>query len=361
MKKILCLIDTLGLGGGAERQMAGLAGLLHLKGKDVIVATYHRHNTDDFLEHKYGIRSKYLDVKPNPWSKFYMVLKYIKKNKFDVVIAYKNGPTMICCMLKILGIKFKLIVSERNTTQKLNRREKIKFFLYKWADYIVPNSNTQASFIQEHFPYIFNKVNVITNFTDLSYFKPSDICLQKRNLNILVTARIAKQKNVLGFMSSIKKLKDKGINVKIDWYGSVYAGQEQYGELVKREYEKLGIEDIFSFHHATSQILEAYQKCDIFCLPSFYEGFPNVICEAMSCGKPILCSNVCDNPYIVQDGVNGLFFNPLDENDMVDKIIKMVSLSKEERDEMGRRSRVIAESLLSEEVFVKKYIKLIEA
>lgn len=31
MKKILCLIDTLSFGGGAERQMAGLAGLLHEK------------------------------------------------------------------------------------------------------------------------------------------------------------------------------------------------------------------------------------------------------------------------------------------------------------------------------------------
>ena len=42
MTKVLCLIDTLSLGGGAERQMAGLAGLLHEKGINVTLATYHK-------------------------------------------------------------------------------------------------------------------------------------------------------------------------------------------------------------------------------------------------------------------------------------------------------------------------------
>lgn len=45
-----------------------------------------------------------------------------------------------------------------------------------------------------------------------------------------------------------------------------------------------------------------YRKADVFCLPSLYEGYPNVVAEAMSCGLPILCSNVCENPYIVEEG-----------------------------------------------------------
>ena len=361
MKKILCLIDTLGMGGGAERQMAGLAGLLHKKGLDVTIATYHDHDSDAFLEKNYGIKSVLIKTRPNALSKLMAVRQYIRENRFDTLIAYKDGATMLACLVKLLGGKFRLIVSERNTTQILNRHEKAKFFLYRWADVIVPNAVSQGQFIMQYYPNLAHKVSVITNFTDTHHFKPSkDYKPNNTFMRILVTARFSDQKNIIGFMNVVRKLKDQGAKIHVDWFGSVYVGQEEYGKRCEEHYNELNICDVLTFHEATANILAEYQACDVFCLPSFYEGFPNVVCEAMSCGKPILCSNVCDNPYIVQDEVNGFLFNPLDEDDMVKKINKMISLSQEERAEMGRKSRQIAEQKFSEDIFINKYIKLIE-
>lgn len=361
MIKILCLIDTLGMGGGAERQMAGLAGLLHRKGYDVTVTSYHEHDSDEFIEKKYGIRSVLINTNDNPFSKLLAVRKFVQNNHFDTLIAYKDGAAMLACLVKMLGGKFKLIVSERNTTQVLNKHERIKFFLYRWADIIVPNAVSQSNFIKGNYPNLYHKVSVITNFTDINYFKPSEHNKPDDSvLSILVIARFSSQKNILGFMNVVKKMKVQGAKIHVNWYGSVYHGQEEYGKKCEEQYRRLNLSDMMTFHGATSNILQEYQKCDIFCLPSFYEGFPNVVCEAMSCGKPILCSNVCDNPYLVQDGVNGFLFNPLDEDDMVKKINKIISLSQEEREKMGRKSREIAEVLFSEEMFVKKYIELIE-
>lgn len=360
MKRILCLIDTLGMGGGAERQMAGLAGLLHRKGYDVTVASYYEHDSDDFLEKTYGIRSVLIKTKSSAISKLLAVRKYVWENGFDTLIVYKDGATMLACLVKLLGGKFKLIVSERNTTQVLNRHEKAKFFLYRWADVIVPNSVSQGKFIKHNYPNLAHKVSVITNFTDTNYFKPSINCKPNDSfIKILVTARFSNQKNILGFMNVVRQLKDQGVKIHVDWFGSVYNGQEEYGKKCEFYYNKLDISDVLTFHEATSEILAEYQGCDVFCLPSFYEGFPNVVCEAMSCGKPILCSNVCDNPYIVQDEVNGFLFNPLDEEDMVKKINKMISLPQEDRDKMGRKSREIAEKVFSEETFVNRYIELV--
>lgn len=363
MKRILCLIDTLDMGGGAERQMAGLAGMLHQKGKDVVVATYHKHSSDTFLEKKYGIRSVLIESKSSSMGKLIAVKQFIIKNDFDVVIAYKDGATMLCCILKILGMNFKLIVSERNTTQILDRRERIKFFLYRWADIIVPNSITQGNFIIKTYSNLASKVKVITNFTDTNLFSPLKDCVQRENnaLRILITARIARQKNVLGFMKAVKKIKDRGYAIKFYWYGSVYAGQGDYGEVVRKEYRELEIEDILFFHPATPDIQSVYKACDVFCLPSFYEGYPNVVCEAMSCGKPILCSRVCDNPTIVEEGINGFMFDPHNTDDLVDKIEMMYRKSEEDLAKMGLSSRIIAEKKFSEESFVKKYIDIIEA
>ena len=361
MKRILCLIDTLGMGGGAERQMAGLAGLLHRKGYDVTVASYYEHDSDDFLEKTYGIRSVLIKTKSSAISKLLAVRKYVWENGFDTLIVYKDGATMLACLVKLLGGKFKLIVSERNTTQVLNRHEKAKIFLYRWADVIVPNAVSQGQFIKHNYPNLAHKVSVITNFTDTIFFKPSvDYKPNGSFIKILVTARFSNQKNILGFMNVVRKLKDQGAKIRVDWFGSIYNGQEEYGKKCEDHYNKLNISDVLTFHEATSEILAEYQACDVFCLPSFYEGFPNVVCEAMSCGKPILCSKVCDNPYIVQDEVNGFLFNPLDEEDMVKKINKMISLPQEDRDKMGRKSREIAEVLFSEDTFVNKYIELIE-
>ena len=80
----------------------------------------------------------------------------------------------------------------------------------------------------------------------------------------------------------------------------------------------------------------------------------------MSCGKPILCSRVCDNPYIVREGENALMFDNTSIEDMADKIKAMCEKSQEELSRWGYRSREMAEALFSMDAFVEKYIKLIE-
>ena len=97
----------------------------------------------------------------------------------------------------------------------------------------------------------------------------------------------------------------------------------------------------------------------MFCLPSLYEGFPNTLCEAMSCGKPVLCSRVCDNPSIVSEGKNGLMFDPTNEGDMANTIKRFFDLPLVEKEKMGKMSRDISEKIFSEVSFIRKYIEII--
>ena len=360
MKKVLCLIDTLGFGGGAERQMAGLAGMLYKQGYNVSLATYHKHDYNVVLKEKYGVESVLIECNNKIWNKFFAVRRFVLKGNFDTIIVYKDGATMMACILKFLGFNFNLIVSERNTTTKLTIREYIKFILYKSADIIVPNSYSQGKFIRDNFPKLSTKTKVITNFTDINEFTPKDFLSFDNCLKILVTARIAPQKNIIHFLNVVYRLKREKIPVQIIWYGSVYSGMEEYGKKIKEYYNKLNIEDYLEFRDATKNIVDAYRQCDVFCLPSLHEGFPNVVCEAMSCGKPILCSNICDNPFIVEDGVNGWLFNPLDEDDIFSKIRNVCSMSKSKIIQIGELNRKTAESKFSEKVFIQQYIELLE-
>lgn len=361
MKKILCLIDAFTL-GGAERQLIGLAMLLKQKGYDVTLAAYHQENFYENLLQTSDLHYNILKTGESHWSKAKAVKRYIKQqNGFDWVIAYKNGPCMIVCILKMLGIKTKVIVSERNTTQYLNRRERIKYLLYRYADYIVPNSYSQANYISKHAPALKNRVVTITNFTDIETFKPIE---KKSSLpfSIITAGRVAKQKNIMKYLEAISIIHKKGINgIHFEWYGDIQPGEESYGEVVKSTIKEMGLECLISFCPATKNIVKKYQECDAFCLPSIYEGFPNVICEAMSCGKPILCSSVCDNPQIVKNSINGFLFSPDNAEEMAERIIDIYKMSEESRKKMGRKSRDIAEEKFSGESFVEQYIKLIES
>ena len=356
MKKILCLIDAL-RSGGAERQILGLATLLKEKNYVVDVVTYLPSDFYGSLVEQINGSFLYLDVKPNKINKFLAVRNCVLKGKYDVVIAYKDGATMLSCLLKLSGCHMSLIVSERYTTQFVTLRDKAKFFLYRFADYIVPNSYSQDCFIRKTYPQLSAKLCTITNFTDTDFFTPIN-SVPNTPLIILTAARIAEQKNIKRYLSAIRHLKDIHVQAKFVWYGCI--DEYCYAQECFQMISDLDIADSMEFLPPSDNIIEEYRKCDIVCLPSVFEGYPNVICEAMSCGKPVLCSNICDNPHIVEDGINGYLFDPMDVDDMVNKIQMMCSLDQAQLIEMGKRNRRDALEKFSKETFIRKYIDLIE-
>lgn len=361
MKRILCLTDGFSL-GGAERQLIGLAYFLKCKGYDVELCSYIKRDFYDSLIASYGLKAVCYNIEKGQWAKFKAVRNHIKRGKFDCVIVYKDRVAFIACVLKALGMKPMLIASDRNTDLMKTRKTNLKFRLFSFADYIVPNANAQCSFIKQNYPRLANKLVTINNFTDTKYFVPAEIKGPNgKKIEIMVAARIADQKNILRFLEVVKRLKESKAEIHIKWFGNVSFGEEGYESECKRLQREYSVEDVIEFLPATNNILYEYQHCDVFCLPSLYEGYPNAVCEAMSCGKPILCSRVCDNSLIVEEGVNGMLFNPLDIDNMYNTIYCFINLPQAEKEKMSKMSRILAEKKFSEEVFVQKYIELIES
>lgn len=358
MKNILLLSESL-YSGGAERQFVGLATLLKEKGCNVKVITYYnRPFYKEYLDSN-NVLNEVICNGENKILRIFRINKAIKDYNADVVISYLDTPNIIACLCKLLGGgSWKLIVSDRNTSQSLSLREKIKLFLYKFADYIVPNSYSQKNFILKYSPKLKGKIHVITNFLDTMYFIPATEN-QSRNIipTILSVGRIVNQKNIPRYVEALCIAKKKGVVFKARWYGNLNNEIISKCRQISNQY---GYDNILEFHNAEKNILPVYQSNDIFCLPSLFEGYPNVLCEAMSCGMPVLCSRVCDNPSIMDENENGYMFNPLDINDISSAIVKILSLSSEKLKEMGAHSRKLALEKFSSDIFIDKYIQLIE-
>lgn len=365
MKKILCLIDGLGF-GGAQRQIIGLASLLNKKGYETWLASYHAKDFYADLLAKENIKNIVLDNNGSKLSKLKAVKRLTKNEHFDVIIAYQNGPNKIGCFLKFFNRKIKLIVSDRFTREKIGRQERILYNIYRMADIIVPNAYSQEEYIKTNFPFLAKKTFTITNFTDTSFFSPGSEfdfdgnSKEDSTINILIAGRISESKNILKFLDALYILKGRKAAIHVDWFGNIGYGMESYRDQIQKKCRNLQIEDMINFHSGTKNILKEYRVCDVFCLPSIREGFPNTICEAMSCGKPILCSRICDNPQIVEEGINGMLFDPYNAEDIANVIERFTLLSSEERQAMGRNNREKALKFFSENIFVEKYIKLIE-
>ena len=361
MKRILLFTDSLGA-GGAQRQLVGLAVLLKQKGYDVQVAVYH---DNPFYAGYLKDNNVPYQLIPNATSsvkRIPAITRYFKKQNPDWVIAYQESPSTFACLAKVLGGRFKLMVSERSTTQSVTWREKVRFFLYRWADWIVPNCFAQERFLKEYSPKLSEKIKTITNFVDLEKFHP--VKHERRDVPVvMIAATIVKHKNVLNFIKAVSLLKDRCIRFCVKWYGVL----ETISELNKSYYEQclrlingLKLSDEIELLPKSKDIAEKYQLADYFCLPSFYEGTPNVICEALASGLPVICSDVCDNGIYVKEGENGFLFNPKDIESMANALENVLGLSDENYDSYCRHSREMAEELLSEEKFIQKYIELIE-
>lgn len=149
-----------------------------------------------------------------------------------------------------------------------------------------------------------------------------------------------------------------GRTISVKWFGS--RSDHAYFKKCEEKIEEYGLQQHFVFYNASKDIHKEYQQAEVFCLPSLYEGFPNVIGEAMCCGLPVLCSDVCDNSVLVKHEDNGLLFDPLNAESIRDSIVEFFNMKEEKKKDMGHRSRKRAEEILNKETFLKKYLNLIE-
>ena len=215
------------------------------------------------------------------------------------------------------------------------------------ADLVTAVSDTVSKELLEYHEC---ESKVIGNAVDTEFFLPK----RKKNTppTVLYCGRLILEKGIIDLVKAAKHVRNRHPSISF-----VLAGSGPFKNELQRRIRREGVSENFTLLGEVSRekLLWRYQNSTIFVLPSYYESFPNVILEAMSCGLPIVTTRVCDMPKIVRDGKNGVLVPPGNPSALAEAILVLLENS-DLRKKMGKASRERSEAFYSLDKLADKMI-----
>jgi len=197
-----------------------------------------------------------------------------------------------------------------------SRNQKQVKALFKKVDVTVALSESWKAFFEQQVGH--KNVKVIENVVTPPIIRPIKVdCL----VHFLFLGELGRRKGIYDLLHSVAD--------KIDFIKGkavFHIGGNGEVEKVRQLISELKLEEIVVFEGWVSgdKKIDFLNLADVYILPSYNEGLPISILEAMSYGLPIISTPVGGIPEVVIDNQNGLLVEPGDRNAIGDAIIRMV-------------------------------------
>ncbi len=320
--KVVQLIPTLNR-AGAEKVVVTLANELFKNGQEVIVYTLYDEkdwlvkNFKDELLDNITIRSfgkkTGLDI-----FIFFRVFFRILKDKPDVIHSHLASINyLLLGFLYNFVLRVKYVHTVHNDADKEVRagteaRVRKILFKRKLVKPITISEKSKASFFSFYHlesTLIPNSIRKPIPSVHFEKVKEEVTRLQKEGSSVLVNiGRVSNQKNQLQLVDAVQELNNNGANIQLLIIGGYRPGEEDLLNKIKtKTSDKIHL--LGEKNNATDYLFLA----DAFILPSFYEGLPITLLEAMSLGCTPICSPVGGIQDVIKNGVNGYLLQSPDK------------------------------------------------
>jgi glycosyltransferase involved in cell wall biosynthesis len=170
-----------------------------------------------------------------------------------------------------------------------------------------------------------NEVVVTGNGVDIDVFKPLQKKSSRNKKYILYVGHIDREKGLFDLLECAKDV----CNVLKD-VTFLIAGSGRDLNSLKRKTKKLGLTQRVKFlgQIEKKEVVNLYQDVDLFVFPSYHEGLPTALLEAMSCGLPVIATDVRGNREIISDKKNGIIVPPRNPKKLAETIIMLMDDAK---------------------------------
>jgi len=293
------------------------------------------------------------------------IIEVIKYENLDIIHAHYAIPHAISGILTkniLKDTKIKLLTTLHGTDITLVGLEPAFHPLVKYSlemsDGITAVSNYLKNNTLQHFN-INKDINVIYNFIDTEYYKRKENCRFKKSIAPNDEKILVHTSNFRG----VKRVKDtililneviKTVPAKLVLIGD--GPERSDAEKLTRE---LGLNEHVKFLGKQTVIVDLLSAADVFLLPSQSESFGLSALEAMSCGVPVVASNIGGIPEVVIHGESG-YVAELGDITRMAKYVKELLTNEKKWNLFSKNSRNIAEEKFNYKKIIPQYEKMYE-
>jgi glycosyltransferase involved in cell wall biosynthesis len=311
--KILFLARQLNI-GGAERQLVTLANELASRGHEIVIAEYYPGGA---LSKKLDSRVRLISLgKRSRWdllSLYIKAMRILRQERPHVFHGWMDTQNLVATLVRIFYPKAGLFWSVRCSDLEMvndwleTLQEWLQCRLSYFADCIVVNSvaglelSVSRGMSREKLLHIPNGID-----TNMFYPDPEGGKRVRRGWGISDSERVIGNvarfdpiKNHPLFLKAAAQIAAERPEVRFVCVGH---GEAAYLEELRNLTRTLGIESKVRWVLSGPDVMRGvYNALDVFCSSSFSEGFPNVIGEAMACGRRCVVTDAGDSHLVLGD------------------------------------------------------------
>lgn len=336
--------------GGAENQLVKLSIFFKQRGFDVAIINVLPRN--DFKEDlvKNGIENNYFNVKSI--SGFIKLLKFVKNQRPDLMIAFMYGANIIARFLK-LTFKFPIITSVRGS--HISKLYALLYRLtYKIDDVSTFNSQyTLNMFIENHL-IAASKSVLVKNAVKIELVNPIKNTINNAPFKLISIAHIRPEKDYKTLFKAIQILNNNGEDVQLAILGHTFGSNWALNEI-----DQLGITEVVNILGFVQDNEKYLDTSDALILSSFGEGSPNAILEAMSRKIPVIASNVVGCDKLVNESGCGFLFERGNAEDLAIKIMQLKMLTHHDRAALGNKGYKYVCDNFDENLVVESWLTIV--
>ena len=294
---------------------------------------------------------------------FWELIRLYRKYKPDLVLHYTVKPNIygglaakflgLSSIAVITGLGYPLIHS--GWINSITR------FLYKISlphhcRVIFENHDDKLLFEQSGLVNTAKSSSIKGCGVDTDFFKPNGLMRQNDRIIFTFIGRLLYDKGIREFVEAARMVKKDNQSVEFWMIGEI---DRENPSAVRNEDLVDWIRDpSILYHGATDNIRKYIEQSDCIVLPSYREGMPRVIMEAMAMERPVITTDTAGCRETVEDNVNGYLVPVKDSVSLANAMRKFIQLDQITRLQMGQSGRrkvemefddrIIAEQLYSE-------------
>ena len=320
MVRVLFLMGSMGIGGAETCIMKIYRNIDRYKMQFDFLLYPHNDEEVTYENEILSLGGKIYRVTPKTSSlcNYIKELKnIIRQNDYKVILKCSESSDCAIEMFvaKMIGVKVRAVRSTNSKLATVRRSIVHKLFqpfLNIWTNFkIAPSTEAAEWMFGKHTSFYFLKNGIdISDFSYSAYYRDiyrNNLGISKDHVLIGNVGRLSQQKNHIFLLEVFKKLL-----FKEDKYRLILIGTGPLEDVLKEKCKSAGIESKVYFLGQRKDVNKLLSALDIFVFPSLYEGMPNTVIEAQTCGLPCVISDTITEEVAITDLVSSLSLSDID-------------------------------------------------